>query len=246
MTNQLRNEGDNDNLAVGQEFPDAQAFRKALVETAIAMKFELTFIRSDRARVTAKCAAIGCSWRIHASKLPDVEIFQVKTLKGLHSCIRPERSSHRQANMKWILNCILDRVRENINYKPKDIMRDIEEEHGVLIPYLKAHRARERALELIHGMPIKDIVLNQTETFGVENALDDVHDRRRKKPLKGSPVHCNMCKKIGHNKRSCIKSLQKEIQPPSIKEKNFHCILCKQNGHNRRTCPNKVGFLSES
>lgn len=245
-TSELANGRDKQNLAVGQEFSNAQAFRDALVATAIAMKFELTFIRSDRARVTAKCAAVGCSWRIHASKLPDVETFQVKTLKGEHSCVWPERSSHRQANMKWILSCIMDRVRENINYKPKEIMRDLEQEYGVVIPYLKVHRAKERALELIFKMPIKDIVLNQAEVQGVENALNDVLDQRRKKPLKGSPVHCNLCKKTGHNKRSCMKLIHIENQPTSLKEKNFHCMLCKQNGHNRRTCQNKVNSLSHN
>jgi hypothetical protein len=231
-------------LAVGQEFPDAQAFRSALVAIAIAMKFELMFIRSDRVRVTAKCASDGCSWRIHASKVQDVETFQIKTLRGEHSCARPERSSHRQANMKWILSCIMDRVRENINYKPKEIMRDIELEYGVIIPYLKAHRARERALELIFGMPIKDIVLNHAEVQGVENVVLDVLDRQRKKPLKGSSVRCNLCKKIGHNRRSCMKLSQNDSQAEagSLKEKTFRCMLCKQIGHNRRTCQSKVRF----
>lgn len=240
---ELFNGRDGQNLAVGQEFRSAQAFRDALVATAIAMKFELTFIRSDRARVTAKCAADDCSWRIHASKLPDIETFQIKTLKGEHSCVRPERSSHRQANMKWILSCIMDRVRKNINYKPKEIMRDIEQEYGVIIPYLKAHRAKERALESIFRMPIKNIVLNQAEVLGVENALNDVLDERRKKPLRANPVHCNLCKKTGHNRRSCIKLSQTESQPTNLKEKNFHCMLCKRNGHNRRTCQNKVSFF---
>lgn len=234
------NGSDSQTLAVGQEFPDAQAFRDLLVATAIAKKFELTFIRSDRARVTAKCAAEGCSWRIHSSKLPDTDTFQIKTLKGVHYCVLPERSGHRQANMKWILSCIMDRVRENINYRPKEIMKDIEQDYGVIIPYLKAHRAKERALELIYGMPMKDIVLNKAEVQGVEKALHDVLDHCRKKPLKGSPVHCNLCKKAGHNRRSCIKSSQTQIQATNFREKNFHCMLCKQNGHNRRTCQSKV------
>ncbi|KAM5570923.1 hypothetical protein ABKV19_011522 [Rosa sericea] len=234
------NESDSQTLAVGQEFSGAKAFRDALVAAAIANKFELTFIRSDRARVTAKCAADGCSWRIHASKLPEVDTFQIKTLKGVHCCVLPERSGHRQANMKWILNCIMDRVRENINYKPKEIMKDIEQDYGVIIPYLKAHRAKELALELIYGMPMKDIVFNQAEVQGVEKALHDVLDHCRKKSLKGSPVHCNLCKKAGHNRRSCMKSSQTQIQAQNLREKNFHCMICKQNGHNRRTCQSKL------
>lgn len=233
------NGSDSQTLAVGQEFPDAQAFRDVLVATAIAKKFELTFIRSDRARVTAKCSAEGCSWRIHSSKLPGTDTFQIKTLKGVHYCVLPERSGHRQANMKWILSCIMDRVQENINYRPKEIMKDIEQDYGVIVPYLKAHRAKERALELIYGMPMKDIVLNKAEFLGVEKALHDVLDHCRKKPLKGSPVHCNLCKKAGHNRRSCIKSSQTQIQATNLREKNFHCMLCKQNGHNRRTCQSK-------
>ncbi|KAK9278356.1 hypothetical protein L1049_027921 [Liquidambar formosana] len=237
---ELVNGRESHTLTVGQEFPDAQGFRDALTANAISSKFELTFIRSDRSRVTATCAADGCPWRIHASKLPDVETFQIKTLKGKHSCVRPERSSHRQANMKWILSCIMDRVRENINYKPKEIMRDIEQEYGVIIPYLKAHRAKERALELIFGMPIKNIVLNQAEVQCTESTSYNILDQQRRKPLKGSPVHCNLCKKVGHNRRTCIKLSKKESDAASLKEKNFHCMLCKQSGHNRRTCQCKV------
>lgn len=229
-------------LTVGQEFPDARCFRDALVASAIASKFELTFIRSDRSRVTARCAADGCQWRIHASKLPNGKTFQIKTMKGKHCCVRSEHSSHRQANMKWILSCIMDRVRENINYKPKEIMRDIEQEYGVMVPYLKAHRAKERALESIFGMPIKDIVLNQAEVHNLGNGLHAILDQRKKKSPGGSSVHCNLCRKAGHNRRSCLKLSQNESQAASFKEKNFHCMLCRQSGHNRRTCQCKVSF----
>ncbi|KAK6925111.1 Transposase, MuDR, plant [Dillenia turbinata] len=232
--------GDNQNLAVGQEFPDAQGFRNALRAAAIAMKFELRMIRSDRTRVTATCAADGCPWRIHASKLPEVQTFQIKTMKEKHTCSRPERTTHRQATMKWIISCIKDRVQDNIDYRPKDIMRDLENEYGVTIPYLRAHRAKERALELIYGMPIKDIICRKTEAVCMENVIDDTADLQKKKLLKGNPAHCNICKKIGHNRRSCVKLRQKESQIVSSKEKNFHCMLCKQSGHNRRTCQRKV------
>ncbi|KAK4380845.1 hypothetical protein Sango_3024700 [Sesamum angolense] len=44
-----------------------------------------------------------------------------------------------------------ERLRDNINYKPKDISRDVYEQYGITIPYKQAWRAKERGLQAIYG-----------------------------------------------------------------------------------------------
>lgn len=139
------------NLVVGQEFPDVKAFRNAIKEAAIAQHFELRIVKSDLARYTAKCAAEGCPWRIRAVKISNSPTFMIRNLESTHTCGCNAWNGHHQASVDWIVNFIEDRLRNNINYKPKDILHDIQKQYGITIPYKQAWRAKERGLAAIYG-----------------------------------------------------------------------------------------------
>lgn len=139
------------NFTVGQEFPDVKAFRNAIKEAAIAQHFELRIIKSDLIRYFAKCAAEGCPWRIRAVKLPNVPTFSIRSLEGTHTCGMNAQNGHHQASVDWIVSFIEERLRDNINYKPKDILHDIHQQYGITIPYKQAWRAKERGLAAIYG-----------------------------------------------------------------------------------------------
>ncbi|KAL2254516.1 uncharacterized protein LOC105169334 [Sesamum indicum] len=138
-------------FVVGQEFPDVKAFRNAIKEAAIAQHFELRIVKSDLIRYIAKCAAEGCPWRIRAVKLPNAPTFTIRSLEGTHTCGKNAHAGHHQASVDWIVNFIEERLRDNINYKPKDISRDVYEQYGITIPYKQAWRAKERGLQAIYG-----------------------------------------------------------------------------------------------
>ncbi|KDP35909.1 hypothetical protein JCGZ_09881 [Jatropha curcas] len=138
-------------FVVGQEFPDVKAFRNAIKEAAIAQHFELRIIKSDLIRYFAKCASEGCPWRIRAVKLPNVPTFTIRSLEGTHTCGRNAQNGHHQASVDWIVSFIEERLRNNINYKPKDILHDIHKQYGITIPYKQAWRAKERGLAAIYG-----------------------------------------------------------------------------------------------
>lgn len=139
------------NFVVGQEFPDVKAFRNAIKEAAIAQHFELRVLKSDLIRYIAKCATEGCPWRIRAVKLPNAPTFAVRSLEGTHTCGKNAQTGHQQASVDWIVNFIEERLRGNINYKPKDILHDIYKQYGITIPYKQAWRAKERGLQVIYG-----------------------------------------------------------------------------------------------
>ncbi|KAH7575486.1 hypothetical protein JRO89_XS02G0121100 [Xanthoceras sorbifolium] len=138
-------------FVVGQEFPDVKTFRNAIKEAAIAQHFELRIIKSDLIRYFAKCAAEGCPWRIRAVKLPNAPTFAIRSLEGTHTCGKNAQNGHHQASVDWIVNFIEERLRDNINYKPKDILHDIQKQYGITIPYKQAWRAKERGLAAIYG-----------------------------------------------------------------------------------------------
>ncbi|XP_062082606.1 uncharacterized protein LOC133788945 [Humulus lupulus] len=138
-------------FVVGQEFPDVKAFRNAIKEAAIAQHFELRIIKSDLVRYLAKCATEGCPWRIRAVKLSNAPTFTIRSLEGTHTCGRNAHNGHHQASVDWIVSFIEERLRDDINYKPKDILHDIQKQYGITIPYKQAWRAKERGLAAIYG-----------------------------------------------------------------------------------------------
>ncbi|GMQ01276.1 hypothetical protein CsSME_00047971 [Camellia sinensis var. sinensis] len=139
------------NFIVGQEFPDVKAFRKAIKEAAIAQHFELRIVKSDLIRYFAKCATEGCPWRIRAVKLSNAPTFTIRSIEPTHTCGKNAQNGHHQASVDWIVNFIEERLRDNVNYKPKDILHDIHKQYGIMIPYKQAWRAKERGLAAIYG-----------------------------------------------------------------------------------------------
>uniref|UniRef100_A0A1D1Y6I0 4-hydroxybenzoyl-CoA reductase subunit alpha n=1 Tax=Anthurium amnicola TaxID=1678845 RepID=A0A1D1Y6I0_9ARAE len=162
------------------------------------------------------CAADACTWRVHASKLPQVSTFRIRTLTPEHTCVRSENAGHRQATAKWIANCIREKLRVNRNYKPREILNDIHQEYGVLITYKRAFLGREKALEELRAEPVSDMAEMNYESL-VENnhtevqACGEIHDPPQKKRvckphhLKELRVlHCTRCNQVGHNRRTCV------------------------------------------
>ncbi|XP_038717766.1 uncharacterized protein LOC120010915 [Tripterygium wilfordii] len=138
-------------LCVGQEFPDVKSCRRALRDTAIALHFEIQTIKSDKTRFTAKCATEGCPWRIHAAKLPGVPTFTIRTIHETHTCGGISHLGHQQASVQWVANSVELRLRENPNYKPKEILEEIHRVHGITLSYKQAWRGKERIMAAMRG-----------------------------------------------------------------------------------------------
>lgn len=138
-------------LSVGQEFPDVKSCRRALRDTAIALHFEMQTIKSDKTRFTAKCASDGCPWRIHAAKLPGVPTFTIRTIHESHTCGGIAHLGHQQASVQWVATSVEQRLKENPNYKPKEILEEIHRVHGITLSYKQAWRGKERIMAAMRG-----------------------------------------------------------------------------------------------
>ena len=138
-------------LAVGQEFPDVKSCRRALRDTAIALHFEMQTIKSDKTRFTAKCQSEGCPWRIHAAKLPGVPTFTIRTVHESHTCGGISHLGHQQASVQWVATSVEQRLKENPNCKPKEILEEIHRVHGITLSYKQAWRGKERIMAAMRG-----------------------------------------------------------------------------------------------
>ncbi|KAJ1424176.1 Transposase, MuDR, plant [Sesbania bispinosa] len=76
-------------------------------------RFEIKRIKNEKARVTARCAADGCYWRIHASPAPDGKTYKIKTYNHVHSCIRTSKNSN--ATSTWIANKLESKLKADPN-----------------------------------------------------------------------------------------------------------------------------------
>ncbi|XP_026405499.1 uncharacterized protein LOC113300512 isoform X2 [Papaver somniferum] len=138
-------------LALGHEFSDVKSCRRAVRDAAIALHFEIQTVKSDKTRFTAKCASEGCPWRVHAAKLPGVPTFTIRTINEGHTCGGITHLGHHQASVQWIANTVEQRLRENPECKPKDILEEIHRAHGITLSYKQAWRGKERVMAAVRG-----------------------------------------------------------------------------------------------
>ncbi|XP_074320963.1 uncharacterized protein LOC141657581 [Silene latifolia] len=138
-------------LLIGQEFPDVETCRRALKDIAIALHFDLRIVKSDRSRFIAKCSKEGCPWRVHVARCPGGPKFSIRTLNPEHTCEGVRDLHHQQASIGWVARSVEARIRDNPQYKPKEILQDIREQHGVAVSYMQAWRGKERSMASLHG-----------------------------------------------------------------------------------------------
>jgi MuDR family transposase/MULE transposase domain len=118
--------------------------------------FEFKTIASDKKRYTIQCiTADGCLWRLHASLIAsdngDTTIVEIKTLVSEHTCNGIHTARHRQASASFVSSVIEGRLRDQLGYRPTEVLRDIRRDHGVEISYSTAWRAKEQATANING-----------------------------------------------------------------------------------------------
>jgi hypothetical protein len=74
---QVIHDPENPKIAIGSQFPDIIAFRKAIRHYAVKEGFEFAGLKTDKGRFIAHCAAARCPWRIHASTIHDKKTIEV-------------------------------------------------------------------------------------------------------------------------------------------------------------------------
>ncbi|XP_023644686.1 uncharacterized protein LOC17899636 isoform X2 [Capsella rubella] len=138
-------------MVVGMEFSDANACRRAIKNAAIALRFEMQTIKSDKTRFTAKCMGEGCPWRIHCAKIPNAPTFTVRTIHGSHTCGGVSHLGHQQASVQWVADVVAEKLKQNPHFRPKEILEEIYRVHGISLSYKQAWRGKERIMATLRG-----------------------------------------------------------------------------------------------
>lgn len=135
---------------VDQDFKSVKEFRAALQKYAVAHRFVYKLKKNDATRVSGRCVVEGCSWKIHASRVPDAQTFRIRKYNDLHTCEgKSWKSSHRTRN--WLVSIIKERLRDSPNDKPREIAKSILRDFGIKLRYSQVWRGMEDAKEQLQG-----------------------------------------------------------------------------------------------
>ncbi|XP_051132880.1 uncharacterized protein LOC127252646 [Andrographis paniculata] len=100
---------------------------EALRDWAVRKRWDLTFVRSEKSRITVVCKK-RCPWQIHASCVMGGTTFQIKMMKGEHSCAH--QTDKKQTYFKYIGTRIKDIVTDNPNINLPALKKKIRRKHN--------------------------------------------------------------------------------------------------------------------
>ncbi|KAG8098713.1 hypothetical protein GUJ93_ZPchr0013g36910 [Zizania palustris] len=147
---------ENPSLTEGSIFPSIVDCRNALATFCIRGEFDFDIDKSDQTRLTVHCTYSRCKWRMHASKMRNSELIQVKVNPFLHTCPSAERKeTQKVAKSRWCADAMMEWVTENPCIGPTALIKKIYEKYNIKVPYMRVYYGKEMALDKIYG-PWKD------------------------------------------------------------------------------------------
>ncbi|XP_028770193.1 uncharacterized protein LOC114727670 [Neltuma alba] len=141
--------------SVGQKIAHAGLFKEYLYKFSIAHNFKLKFLRNSKERMSVICKVEGCPWKICASALgKNVPYLRVTTFINEHVHSAQDNLQVRQCARSNMTSCIIiDEVRNHADKRASEIRTKLQTEYGLNVTYKQAYRAKEKAIEDIHGRP---------------------------------------------------------------------------------------------
>ncbi|KAK3227190.1 hypothetical protein Dsin_007052 [Dipteronia sinensis] len=132
-------------LQQGQLFNDVNHFRQILRDFTIQEGFALNRVKNESHRVTVKCKAEGCTWRVHASPTADGLTYKIKSYNGEHTCRKLTKNE--EANATWIANRYGSLIRSNPDMKISLLETNLRHKYGLVVSTWKLYRAKQKAFE---------------------------------------------------------------------------------------------------
>ncbi|KAL0283307.1 UNVERIFIED_CONTAM: hypothetical protein Sradi_7234100 [Sesamum radiatum] len=136
-------------FVVGLTFENAQQYREVLRDWCVRKGYDIEFLKNENRRITVKCKHEGCQWRIHASPILKGPTFQIKTIKGEHTCARTYDNS--LAKSSYLAKRMENLIRDNPNIPVSQLKNTILRKCNVEVTRWKVIRAKRAALEAIRG-----------------------------------------------------------------------------------------------
>ena len=152
----FQNPGNQGPLYKGQMFKDKRTLKSAVGSYAFGERFEHRISRSSNTRFTAQCSQRSCGWVLRAWKSNRGTYWHVKAFVNEHTC---ERNDNYNVEFKRVSAAVIgdlyaSKYRDpGRMIRPKDIVFEMREQHGIHLSYNKAYRSKEHALSQVFGDP---------------------------------------------------------------------------------------------
>ncbi|TXG69643.1 hypothetical protein EZV62_004578 [Acer yangbiense] len=142
-------------LSKGGMFESKKCLKRALQSYALNEDFEIRVTRLSTTRYEAGCKDPKCKFQIRAIKMEGGNYWIVRIFEEDHSCtIDALHNCYHQVSA-WLIGETLSPklAVSGRSLKPKEIMTDMQVEHGLALNYTKAWKAKEHAENNIFGPP---------------------------------------------------------------------------------------------
>jgi MuDR family transposase. len=138
-------------LDVGRTFDSLAELKQTCATLAIRDSFEFKTIRASVGRYEVLCKSVTCQWRVYARSVRGSSLYRIRSAHLEHECFGINHRSHQNMSSSFIADTIREKLIGQPEYRPADIVKDMQTEFGVEVDYFKAWRAKEDALLQING-----------------------------------------------------------------------------------------------
>ncbi|KAK3198257.1 hypothetical protein Dsin_021672 [Dipteronia sinensis] len=135
-------------LYKGHMFKDKPTLKRVVGSYAFAERFEYRVSRSSNTRFTTECTQRSCGWVLRAWKSNRGTYWHLKSFVNEHTC---DINDNYNIEFKRVSACVIgDLFASKFGdpgriIRPKDIVSEMREQHGIHLSYNKAYRSKEHA-----------------------------------------------------------------------------------------------------
>ena len=140
-------------LCKGGMFQTKKSLKFALQRYALKENFEIRVTRSSLCRYEVGCKDPVCKFQFRAAKMEGGSYWIVRKLEEEHTCTIDDLHNRNRQASAWLIGEILapKLAVSGRSLKPKEIMTDMQVEHGLRLNYTKAWKAKEHAENNVFG-----------------------------------------------------------------------------------------------
>ncbi|XP_016514107.2 uncharacterized protein LOC107830927 [Nicotiana tabacum] len=142
-------------IEVGQVYQDKETIATAMKHYSVMHKFQFRVKRSSARSYWLICVGENCTWHFKATSINDSTMFKVRNFDKQHTCsLMDNIFIQRKPTTMVVGSMVIPKYSDpKTIYTPKDIQFDMLSEHDVNLTYMKAWRAKEKALQFLRGHP---------------------------------------------------------------------------------------------
>ncbi|KAM3251628.1 hypothetical protein P3L10_005698 [Capsicum annuum] len=181
---ELINDCYNSVVKVKQKYINKDTLVSVMRNYSIKHRFNCRAARSDKQSYVLLCKSPECSWVFKASCKHDTDTFIVRTFNDEHTCSIMNRVFEQQhATIAFVAGITALKL---VSYKriitTSDIIKDIKRKLDLDIDYMKAWRAKKRALKMLRGRPADGYKKMPTYVYMLNSIYPNSHIRMHESP----------------------------------------------------------------